>query len=815
MIKVESAHIEEMRGIRKLEVDFRGKTFAISGPNGSGKSGVIDAIEFGLTGQIGRLTGRGTQGLSVAEHGPHVDKTNESDTAFVELRVFLPMLGKAATITRKVASPKKPKIVPADADVKAVFAEIAEHPEITLSRREILRLILVEPAKRSEEIQTILKLEEIGHTRSTLNTVQNKLDVAQRTAAAQKQSSGEALQLHLEVPLRADDILEVVNRRRKVLGLPEIAELIPDTRLDAGLATAAKTSGFNKQSAVHDLEALSDASKGFSRLARTESAAIVSDLTRLEAEPALLAALQRRSFIEKGLELVDGPGCPLCDVPWEDEKSLREHLKAKLAKSEEARRLQQALLDNSLLMAQEAIRVTGLLELVQKVADWQGEGEFAKLLGNWRADLAALNTSLTTVEGLTGLKDRLTAGWLGMPTTFLTALKGLVEKIDAIPDQTATVDAQTFINTAQVRLDDYRALKRRHKVAEIEWASAKAAYETYCDVMEDVLNTLYEEVQEDFGTFYRELNEGDEAKFTAKLTPSKGRLEFDVDFYERGLFPPAAYHSEGHQDGMGVSLYLALMKRLFGAQFTFALLDDVVMSVDAGHRRMFCKMLKKYFPDTQFIITTHDRVWAEQMKSSGLVTAKTSLTFHGWTIDNGPLVESNQEVWDEIAASLGKGRVETAAAALRRYLEFASRNLAHQLGATIQFRADGNYELGELLPGVLTRVKSLCGKGAEAAQSWRNDGEREAAMRLKTALSNSAGVQNVEQWAVNKAVHYNEWANFGRKDFEPVVAAFRDLLGCLRCSKCESWVYVTPRVNPEALRCDCNAISINLKSKQK
>src|SRR5208283_4882925 len=100
----------------------------------------------------------------------------------------------------------------------------------------------------------------------------------------------------------------------------------------------------------------------------------------------------------------------------------------------------------------------------------------------------------------------------------------------------------------------------------------------------------------------------------------------------------------GHQDGMGVCLYLALMKRLFGSRFTFALLDDVVMSVDAGHRYQFCKLLKTHFPDTQFVITTHDRLWAEQMKSAGLVTGKTSLSFHSWTIDTGPLVESNVEI---------------------------------------------------------------------------------------------------------------------------------------------------------------------------
>ncbi len=80
-------------------------------------------------------------------------------------------------------------------------------------------------------------------------------------------------------------------------------------------------------------------------------------------------------------------------------------------------------------------------------------------------------------------------------------------------------------------------------------------------------------------------------------------------------------------------------------------------------------------------------------------------------------------------------------------------------------------------------------------------------------LSTAAGAQNVEQWAVNKAVHYNEWANFGRRDFEPVVAAFKDLLECFRCADCDSWLYVTPRGIPETLRCSCNGININLKQK--
>jgi DNA repair exonuclease SbcCD ATPase subunit len=168
VIKLETAHIEELRGIRKLDIDFRKERFAICGPNGSGKSGVIDAIEFGLTGKIGRLTGRGTKGLSVPEHGPHVDKAKFPDAAFVRLTIYIPEIKKSATITRTISSPRTPKIEPPDSDIQRVVEEIADHPEITLCRRDILRFILVEPTKRSEEIQALLKLDELGQLRSAL-----------------------------------------------------------------------------------------------------------------------------------------------------------------------------------------------------------------------------------------------------------------------------------------------------------------------------------------------------------------------------------------------------------------------------------------------------------------------------------------------------------------------------------------------------------------------------------------------------------------------------------------------------------------------
>ena len=401
MIKLESAHIEEVRGIRKLDIDFSKQTFAISGPNGSGKSGVIDAIEFGLTGEIGRLAGRGTKGLSVAEHGPHVDKTKFPDAAFVELKVFIPSLGKSATITRKISAPRKPKIVPADPDVKAALEEIADHPEITLSRREILRFILVEPAKRSDEIQAILKLEEIGQTRAALNTAQNKLQTAAKSADVCRfgQAGRCCSATSRSRPFRQRTLLAAVNARRKALSLPEIEKLTADTKVDAGVE-AGTGPAFNKQSVLRDLKALSDLIPTLPDVGKAEAAAILSNIAALEADPALLAALQRRSFIEKGLELIDGPDCPLCDHPWGNEDHLRKHLQAKLAKSEQSRKLQDALLKNGSDLAGHLTRLRGM--------DWsrpcdRHDGEergCAKLLAAWIADL----------DGLKSQSDELSTG---------------------------------------------------------------------------------------------------------------------------------------------------------------------------------------------------------------------------------------------------------------------------------------------------------------------------------------------------------------------------------------------------------------------
>ena len=787
MIQIESVHIEEFRGIRNLTLTMNRDSFLVWGPNGSGKSGVVDAIQFALTGEIGRLKGSGTGELKLSDHGPHVDKRSDPGASFVRLNVYIPHLGQSASITRTIKKSKQPQVAPNVDSVKAVFADVAQHPEITLSRREIIKFILTEATQRSRDVQTLLKLDDIDQTRGTLKTTANKLGTAYSMAKSQAESAEESLNRHLGLPkLKAEDLLAAVNKRRKLLGLTEITDLTKDTSVSDGILEGGGKEGVaqTKESTLRDLEAISDLlADGLEAATETVVTSAVCNIAKVEANADLLPLIKRSSFFQSGLDLLDSPFCPLCDTDW-DMEVLRRHLREKLDKSEEAETVRDALLESASTISKEVIRLRALIEPLTKIAE--ASKEFLVALGAWSDNLLAFSGALSSLEGIIASKERLESGWAVAPATLRTDFESTHEKVNARPDASETGEARDFLVIAQERLSNWRSARRDAEKKKTGASMGQFAYKTYCDVAEAALVGLYVEVEGDFGENYRTVNHDDEGEFKAKFEPSDGKLGLLVDFYKKGMFPPGAYHSEGHQDGMGVCLYLSLMKRVLDTKFTLAVLDDVVMSVDSQHRKQFCKLLKTHFPNTQFIITTHDQVWARQLRTEGVVSAKSSVAFHAWTVDTGPILDEVAEVWDQIRDDLDKNDVPTAAGRLRRHLEYVAADLAHELGARVTFRGDGGHDMGELLDSVIGRQGELLKRAKKASKSW-DDAEEEARVEeLEKSRSEILAACGGEQWIINKAIHYNEWANLSKEDFKPVVDAFKQLLDQFRCTKCES-----------------------------
>jgi len=112
---------------------------------------------------------------------------------------------------------------------------------------------------------------------------------------------------------------------------------------------------------------------------------------------------------------------------------------------------------------------------------------------------------------------------------------------------------------------------------------------------------------------------------------------------------------------------------------------------------------------------------------------------------------------DKIDADLAKNEVPTAAGRLRRHLEFVSAELADELGAKVNFRGDGGYDMGELLSAVIGRQGELLKSALKAAKSWDDKEQIAKVEALQKARNEILTASNGEQWVINKAIHYNEW----------------------------------------------------------
>ncbi len=816
MIRVDSITIKEFRGIRDLALDFKGKNFAVCGPNGTGKSAVVDALEFVLTGNVSRLSGEGTGDISLKQHGPHVDRRNDPDKARVTVKVTIPSLSKTVTIERSLKPPAAAHVTPSDPAVLEVLGQVKAHPEIALSRRELIKYVLATPSKRADEVQALLHLDQVEKVRVGLqkiaNTCERQLDPLGTAATQARDNLLRALEM---TELTTENVLAAANVQRAILGLPALAELTQTTSLKDGMATPGpvQPQRIPKTQALADIQAAREALAEIGSVpTRTCVAEVTADLTALAGDPAVAASVKRDAFYTTGMDLIEAGSCPFCDTPW-DLGGLKKHVQAKIDHLEEVSRKRTAAetkiapliaaLRKVQLAINTLVRYAALAKTPVAMQEASDYSSTCKSAGERLATVLPLAETITVLSNVPIV-----------PQAVLDAVGEFEKTVGILPEPTKQDAARDWLTVAQERLEVWRDAMRKQKAAKEQAQSARQVSDIYTATSDTVLTGIYADVEKDFASLYGFVNRDDEDKFQAKLIPSMGKLGFDVDFYGRGFFPPGAYHSEGHQDGMGLCLYLALMRHLQGGGFTLAVLDDVLMSVDSGHRREVCALLKREFPNTQFIMTTHDPIWLRHMRTEGLLGERSSVEFRTWSVDLGPTRWDDRDVWTEINDHLEENDVRAAAALLRHYLEYASTELCHRLRAPVAFRGDARYQLGELMLAAIARMQKLHKSAKDAANSWNQREIVDQVAARASAFALLAEASNAEQWQLNIAVHYNNWDNLTKEDFAPVAKAFRDLLGGFSCSDCSEYVRVLPdRETPESVRCECGKTDMNLRKK--
>lgn len=812
--------IYNVRGIPHLLLKPDGKNIVIWGPNGAGKSAVVDAVDFLLTGKISRLMGKGTGGISLAEHGAHVDHTPEEARVRAVLRI--PGVAEPLQVERCMGKPNT-----LECDKKAEghlqpILDMARRGQHVLTRREILKYITADAGTRAQEIQALLNVSEIEDIRTALVSARNKLKTECESAKkALDRSKGVVSATIQERTYSEEAVLNFVNERRKVLGGQPIASIKANTLRQglAALASLPSNEAVNTAMFEHDVQNVQRAISGPDQIQLAkDDTELRALLTKVRADVQLRRELSRQQLTRLGLSLIDESGdCPLCDKTWPPGE-LREYLENRLRTAEVATQHCQEIerLSSNMLVSVNST-IASLQNIVGDAQKAAVEARQIQPLQGWITDLQRLRTSLeNALDAYPGDFTLQQVKQLLAPTDVAQVLPQILSSVQAkYPKTTPEQTAWEMLIRLEENLKALEKAQAEFEAAELSQKRADKLLSSFEKARDSVLGKLYDEISDRFSKLYLGLHGSDESSFKAKIQPRGAGLDFEVDFFGRGVHPPHALHSEGHQDSMGLCLYLALAERLTEGLIDLTILDDVVMSIDADHRRQICNLLTSVFPNKQFLITTHDRTWATQLRYEGVVTSRDSFEFSRWTIDTGPLVSCEVGLWDLIEQDLQKGDVPNAAFRLRRGSEHFFEMACDTLQADVRYRSDGRWELGNFLPAAISQYTHWLKEAKAAAQSWGNQELFEELQERDTVRKQIVSRVNEEWWAVNSSVHYNKWADFSEGDFRPVTDVFRDLCSLFQCGKCGGMLYLAcTGPTPVSVQCNCAKVTWPLKRKK-
>ena len=823
-MKLMDLTVKNVRGLPDLHLRLDAKNIVIWGPNGSGKSCVVDAIDFLFTGQISRLMGEGTAGISLTRHGHHID--HDPKSAVVTAMVLLDGNPTPVEITRCMATPN---VLLCSEEVKPLLAEITELIRgggVVLTRRDILRYVAAEARKRSDEIQELLHLKQIDEIRSSLYRARTELRRREGAAQSAIKTAMEEVNVTLgDTQYNEGSLVKMVNECRETLGGGPLSEH-KFTAFKEGLSPPAVVEESSASSNLSLLQRsiqniLQGIKSEFIPKYRKHDHDLRISVLKLKADPTLQSELDRLELSRHAAQFVESTTveCPVCGTSW-DEGHLQIHIEKKIAIAQAAEQVRKRISEATEELSKPAQRFRANVDSLEnnlRNADLGTSREDLQVLITWRENLNILLEALESpatkyLECDFSINDVVS---MLVPLN-LNDLFARVEAIiqESLPRPSAEQTAWDILTRLEESVRALENRKSEEKLASLYSARSTILLKTYEEARDSVLEGLYSRIAERFVEFYCVLHDDEKEQFGAQLQSQGSSLSFEVDFFGRGTHPPQALHSEGHQDSMGVCLFLALNEELAKEKLKLIILDDVIMSVDTDHRKDVCRLLREWFSDRQFIIATHDKTWATQLKQEGVVQANQIIEFTNWTVESGPNTRLQVDLWDAIQADLEQENVANAAFKLRRGSEDFFESVCDALGAKLTYNSKMQWQLDDWLPAAMEEYKDLLKKGRRVASSWADQTAIDTLNRMESVRSHTYGQIFDEQWAINVNVHFNIWANMSKQDFIPVVEAFRKLHALFECSDCGRLIEKVPRKGAhQAVKCPCDATSWNLRSK--
>lgn len=793
-IKVTQITANNIRGIRELQLPLD-TNILVLGENGCGKSSIVDAIEYYFTGRVEKLTGRQdvreSESLQFVGGGPLSVAFRFSEDAndyFVSFPHSLPQIP----------------------DRLETFFKFASERPFILRRSQLLQFIDARPSKRYDLVSKLIGLGDLDDIedawRSEVTELENVLQ------AVQDELSGivETLVKLLNVDIISEQqIIHGINQKLAEHEIEPISQY-PDmeNRKAIALNKSANPENIRKAEQIRQLKRkvdnllnkLDEIPTAYDQLFNAWQSFLSNAETADEAifEKLLIEAL--RIVSTNALEI-----CPLCEEPITNQQNLRCRLEERTNALQAFTKSRKEKEEQYSIFSQAVSEFSRLLtELVAELSEQEFEEQASSLeksivlqFSPWRERLVKRPLTLNRPEEFRTEHFLLEAKSILEKTLIVTQ-----EQIDALTPSDEESHILKLVDLLS-QVDTYRQLwvraSNQNEIAEKKHLQIKMVYDELVVAKKRGLDQILAQLEENFVDLYEYLHpaEGYE-KISLALPPSRGKsIGLEANKEGNEAMHPLGIFSEGHLDSLGLCIFLAFIKR-FNEDFKLIVLDDILTSIDAGHRMRVAQLLAREFSDYQIILTTHDEMWANEIlgifRNKGI--SLKNIYLNPWDQETGATYDEYIATdWDYYLEQARRGHKQDAIAGIGRTLEKFLLTMRRQLHLAVPATIDDRYTLGDLSPVFFRWVEGHKFVRPDIPDLWQ---------RYEVLKEEFDAYWRLRNWS---GAHYNDWgATVSIPEAVQFIQIVEDIVQIFICPACGSLVVYD--IHHNLVHCPrCQAVS--------
>lgn len=233
---------------------------------------------------------------------------------------------------------------------------------------------------------------------------------------------------------------------------------------------------------------------------------------------------------------------------------------------------------------------------------------------------------------------------------------------------------------------------------------------------------------------------------------------------------PNNIFSEANLDLLILLLYTSIINvsEKYG-QSKIIVLDDVLQSIDSVIRLNFIDYLLTNFKEWQIIISVHDRLWLNQLRSAlrRHQHKYKEIEIFRWSFDTGPQIIEPQLIGfnSALSTAIESKNIQLIASQTGLLLESICQNLSMALNTSIQRKQGDRYTIGDLWPGIKKYFKKT------------------NLVELTNEIDKVLYIRNLI------GAHYNEWAiSLSNYEINSFAENVNNFFFHVYCNNCQSWI---------------------------